>query len=333
MGENTSGIPANALFEGSPAFGPQAGFEVILGAIKIYAHELAGERKESQLDPLLNLQYKVDDDTMVYASYTQGSKGGGFDIRSNSYPENPVNPGSFEFEDEQATSYEFGGKFGFGVIELNAAAFFTHYEDLQITQFDGTVGFNVQNAAEAETKGIEIDGRWLIAESLTLTGALAYLDFEYNDFDIGQCAPNLVLPDQVLSSSVDGLCNLTGERAIYTPELTGSLRLQYQQDIGDWAYVTYGVSMEYSDEYNAGVTLDPNTVQQSFSKWGLRIALADYNDQWQVALIANNITDERVMTLSNALPFSTTLTGGTGVAYYGIYERPRSLALELTYNF
>ena len=333
LGENTSGIPANALFDGSPAFGPQAGFEVIVGAIKIYAHDIEGERNESQLDPLLNIQYKLDDDTLLYASYTQGSKGGGFDIRSNSYPDNPVNPGSFEFEDEQARSYEFGGKFGFGVVELNVAAFFTNYEDLQVTQFDGTVGFNVQNAAEAKTQGLEIDGRWLIAESLVLSGALAYLDFEYNDFDIAQCAPNLVSPEQVLSSSVDGLCNLNGERAIYTPELTGSLRLQYQQDLGDWAYVTYGISMEYSDEYNAGVTLDPNTVQQKFTKWGLRVALADYDDQWQVALIANNITDERIMTLSNSLPFSTTLTGGTGVAYYGIYERPRSVALELTYNF
>jgi iron complex outermembrane receptor protein len=333
LGENTSGIPANALFAGSPAFGPQAGFEVIVGAIKIYAHDLEGKRNESQLDPLLNLQYKVDDDTMLYASYTQGSKGGGFDIRSNSYPDNPVNPGSFEFEDEKASSYEFGGKFSFGVIEINAATFFTHYKDLQVTQFDGTVGFNVQNAAEAETQGIEIDGRWLLAESLVLTGSLAYLDFEYSDFDVAQCAPALVLPDQVLSASVDGLCNLSGERAIYTPELTGNLRLQYQQDIGDWAYVTYGVNMEYSDEYNAGVTLDPNTVQQSFTRWGLRVALADYDDQWQVALIANNITDERVMTLSNSLPFSTTLTAGTGVAYYGIYDRPRNVALELTYNF
>ncbi|MBU3004956.1 TonB-dependent receptor [Paraglaciecola arctica] len=333
LGADTTGIPANALFEGSPAFGPQAGFEVMMGAIKIYAHDLEGNRKESQLDPLVNLQYKVDKDTLLYASYTQGSKGGGFDIRSNSYPENPVNPGSFEFEDEQATSYEVGGKFGFGVVEVNAAAFYTQYDDLQITQFDGTVGFNVQNAAEAEIQGIEIDGRWLIAEALVLSGSIAYLDFEYLDFDIAQCAPNLVLPDQVLSSTVEGLCNLSGERAIYTPELSGSLRLQYQQDISDWAYVTYGLNMEYSDEYNAGVTLDPNTMQDSYTRWGVRVALADYDDKWQVALIANNITDERVMTLSNSLPFATTLTGGTGVAYYGIYDRPRSVALELTYNF
>lgn len=332
-GENTSGIPANALFEGSPAFGPQAGFEVMMGAIKIYAHDLEGKRNESQLDPLVNLQYKVNQDTMIYASYTQGSKGGGFDIRSNSYPDNPVNPGSFEFEDESATSYEVGGKFSFGVVEVNVASFFTEYDDLQVTQFDGVVGFNVQNAAEAETKGIEIDGRWLISESLVLSGSLAYLDFEYLDFDVAQCAPSLVLPDQALSSTVDGLCNLSGERAIYTPELTGSLRLQYQHDISDWAYATYSLNMEYSDEYNAGVTLDPNTVQESYSRWGARVALADYDDKWQVALIANNITDERVMTLSNSLPFSTTLTAGTGVAYYGIYERPRSVAIELTYNF
>ena len=332
-GENTSGIPANALYEGSPAFGPQEGFELMMGAIKIYAHDLEGEREESQLDPLINLQYKYSDDAMFYASYTQGSKGGGFDIRSNSYPDHPVNPGSFEFEDEQATSYEVGGKFSFGIFEVNVASFFTQYDDLQVTQFDGVVGFNVQNAAEAETSGIEIDGRWLISESLVLSGSLAYLDFEYLDFDVAQCAPALVLPDQVESSTVEGLCNLSGERAIYTPELTGSLRLQYEHDVSDWGYAKYSVNMEYSDEYNAGVTLDPNTVQESYTRFGARVELNDYDDTWQLALIANNITDERVMTLSNSLPFSTTLTGGTGVAYYGIYDRPRSVAVELTYNF
>jgi outer membrane receptor protein involved in Fe transport len=333
LGENTSGIPADALFPGSPAFGPQAGFAATMGAIKIYAHDLEGKRNESQLDPLLNLQYRVNKNAMLYTSYIQGSKGGGFDIRSNSFPDNPVNPGSFEFEDEQATSYEVGGKFSLGVIELNAAAFYTRYDDLQITQFDGTVGFNVQNAAEAETQGIELDGRWLLSESLVLSGSFAYLDFEYVDFDIAQCAPALVLPNQVLSSTVPGLCNISGERAIYTPEFTGNLRLLYNQDIGDWAYVKYGVSMEYSDEYNSGVTIDPNTMQESYIRWGLQVALADFDDNWKVALIANNITNERVMTLSNALPFSTTLTGGTGVAYYGIYDRPRNVALELTYNF
>jgi outer membrane receptor protein involved in Fe transport len=333
LGANTSGIPANALFPGSPAFGPQAGFAATMGAIKIYAHDLEGKRNESQLDPLLNLQYRVNKNTMLYTSYTRGSKGGGFDIRSNSFPDNPVNPGSFEFEDEQATSYEVGGKFSLGVIELNAAAFYTRYDDLQITQFDGTVGFNVQNAAEAETQGIELDGRWLLSESLVLSASFAYLDFEYVDFDIAQCAPPLVLPNQVLSSTVPGLCNISGERAIYTPEFTGNLRLLYNQDIGDWAYVKYGVSMEYSDEYNSGVTIDPNTMQESYIRWGLQVALADFDDNWKVALIANNITNERVMTLSNALPFSTTLTGGTGVAYYGIYDRPRNVALELTYNF
>ena len=332
-GENTSGIPANALYEGSPAYGPQEGFEIMMGAIKIYAHDLEGERNESQLDPLINLQYKYSDDAMFYASYTQGSKGGGFDIRSNSYPDHPVNPGSFEFEDEQATSYEVGGKFSFGYFEVNVASFFTQYDDLQVTQFDGVVGFNVQNAAEAETSGIEIDGRWLISESLVLSGSLAYLDFEYLDFDVAQCAPDLVLPDQVKSSTVEGLCNLSGERAIYTPELTGSLRLLYEHDVGDWGFAQYSLNMEYSDEYNAGVTLDPNTVQDAYTRFGARLELNNYEETWQLALIANNITDERVMTLSNSLPFSTTLTGGTGVAYYGIYDRPRSVALELTYNF
>jgi len=332
-GEETSGIPANALFPGSPAFGPQAGFVAALSQLKIYGHEIAGKRNESQFDPLINLQYDLNDAVMLYASYTEGSKGGGFDLRSNNVPGAAVNPGSFEFEDEHATSYELGAKFGFDRGEINVAAFLTEYEDLQITQFDGTVGFNVQNAAEAEIKGIELDGRLLLAENLMLTGSLAFLDFEYKDFDVAQCAPAISNPNQTASSTVAGLCNISGERAASTPELSGHLSLQYEHSVSDWAFLSYAINMEYSDDYNASSTMDPNTRQDSFTKWGARIALASNADTWQLALIGHNLTNERIMTVSSTLPLSTTLTGGAGTAYYGIYERPRSLAMELSYNF
>ena len=46
---------------------------------------------------------------------------------------------SFEFEDEEATNFELGGKFTLagGALELNIAAFQTEYKDLQISIFDG----------------------------------------------------------------------------------------------------------------------------------------------------------------------------------------------------
>ncbi len=331
-GTATSGIPGNALFPGSPAFGPQAGFDFMLSRLGIFAHSANDDRNEKQFDPLANLQYNISDDIMVYASYTEGSKAGGFDMRSNSLPTGFPVPGSFEFEDEQATSYELGAKFGFDRGEINAAIFLTEYEDLQITQFDGTVGFNVQNAAESEIKGIELDGRYLLAENLLLTASIAYLDYEYKDYDVAQCAP-AVAATQTPSQSSPGLCDFSGERAANTPELSGNLSISYEHGVSDWGTMSYAINMDYSDDYYASSTLDPNSKQDSYTKWGARIGLESVEGNWQLALIGNNLTDERILTQSTALPLAETLTAKTGVAYYGIYERPRNVALEFTYNF
>jgi iron complex outermembrane receptor protein len=132
------------------------GLNPLFGAFSIEPYdEIRGEREEKEFNPLVTLQVDVLDDSMLYATYVEGFKAGGFDIRSNGHPDpavvNAQNLGQgldivgvFEFEDETAESIEIGGKFRFGgAAELNVAAFFTEYTDLQTSQFDGVLGFNV----------------------------------------------------------------------------------------------------------------------------------------------------------------------------------------------
>jgi len=137
-------------------------------------HDLSGERSGGNLAPSLNIQHDWSDDVMLYATASVGYKSGGFDARSNASPElNVIRPlqntggetlvikGSFEYDDEQATSFEAGAKTTLldGAAELNVAAFYTQYDDLQVSIFDGTLGFNVGNAGAATTMGLELDGR------------------------------------------------------------------------------------------------------------------------------------------------------------------------------
>jgi len=85
-----------------------------------------------------------------------------------------VPPGSFEFEDEQATAFEAGSKISLlgGTAEVNVAVFYTEFDDLQGSIFDGTLGFNVGNAAKATTQGVEIDGRWAITDDWSMNGSI-----------------------------------------------------------------------------------------------------------------------------------------------------------------
>ncbi|MDH5275044.1 MAG: TonB-dependent receptor, partial [Gammaproteobacteria bacterium] len=172
-------------------------------------HQLAGSRTEDNVAWELITEFDLTDDVLLYGSIKTGFKSGGYDVRSNSepapvgstgagtlYPANLepqvnslVPPGSFEFEDEQATAFEAGSKLSLlnGTAELNIAVFYTEFDDLQVSIFDGTLGFNVGNAAQAATQGVELDGRWAITDDWSMNGSIGYLDFEFKDFKNGQC--------------------------------------------------------------------------------------------------------------------------------------------------
>ncbi|EEF25771.1 conserved hypothetical protein, partial [Ricinus communis] len=146
---------------------------IIAATLKAEAQNLKGSRDESNFAPQLAVQYDIDKDNMLYASATRGHKSGGFDARSNASPGGPayqsltgqgfILDGVFEYDNENATGYEIGAKsiVAKGAGEVNIAAFRTEYEDLQVSTFDGVLGFNVGNAAKAISQGVEFDSRWL----------------------------------------------------------------------------------------------------------------------------------------------------------------------------
>lgn len=298
-----------------------AGIQVAPGVF-LPGHSLTGSRSETSFTPLLNLQWDVSDNTMLYASATSGFKAGGFDARAN-------NPFSFEFEEEETTAFEIGSRslLANGALELNIALFFTDYDALQISQFDGTLGFNVGNAQNTEVKGLEIDGRWAISDKLTMSYAYAYLDFEFTDFINGNCY-NRQIPDGPVVNGVP-LCIYTGSSGKYTPENSLSLSFDYFQGLGNGLEFIASLSLNYVGSQNVHDNLDPNFNRDSYTKVNLKLGLQ--NDNWSVALIGKNLSDEDILTYAGNMPVSAT-TFGTN-SFYGFVARPRQVALEAGYRF
>ena len=318
-------------------------------------HQISGDRDETAFTPLANVQYNITDEIMVYATYTTGFKSGGFDVRSNASPDinvgvpaaittalsQPPSPvGVFEFEDEEAQSFEVGSKMSLldGAAELNIALYRTEYEDLQVSIFDGGLGFNVGNAAQANVQGLELDARWRVTQELTLSGSAAYLDFEFEDYDNGECyfLQQQLEPSTVTNAALD-MCSFDGKRPVYTPEWTANIAADYTRPIGEELELNAGVDLGYYDDYLASPTLDPRVAQESYTKVDARIALAQIDGDWAVAIIGRNLTDESIMTFASEVPASLTLvsaaTGQQGLAYYGFFDRPRSVALQVTLRF
>lgn len=333
----------------------ELGVDYILGAVlQVERHDLAGERNESNFAPLINFEYDLADDVMAYATWSRGFKSGGYDARSNTAPyatgadgapivtviENAVSDaldvtipeGSFEFDEEQAETIELGLKSRFydNKVELNVAAFFTEYEDLQVSQFDGVLSFNVGNAAEAETKGVEIDGRWAISDHLTLGGALAWLDFEFKDYEGGQCTQQeRIIAD--LNGLPTPVCDYEGFSNQYVADFSGAISLDYYNEISDGLLFRGTLDTIFTTDYNPSQNVDPGIEQDGYTKLNLRLALSDYDERWEVALLGKNITDEEIITYANDVPLSANLSQTVG--YYAFVESPRTVAIQGTFRF
>jgi iron complex outermembrane receptor protein len=335
---------ANATFGGQymPAVtaDPVSGaYNVLYGIFAIEAYDqINGKLDDSSFSPVVTMEWDANPDTMVYATWTKGYKSGGFDARSNGHPDASVNnglksgaaiTGSWEFANEEATSVELGSKMSLadGAAELSVAWYMTDYTDLQVSQFDGTLGFNVTNAGEAKVKGIEADGRWALTDNITLTGSVAYLDFNYEKFPNSQCY------FQQEDTDGDKLCDAGGERKEFTPELQANLGAAWASEMSNGLELNASLDVSFMDEYLYAANLDPRSKQDAYSMVNARIALAGSEGAWELALLGRNLTDETVINFGGNTPLGGTLTGGAGNSYYAFVNRPRNIALQVNYSF
>ena len=329
---------------GDPLTGTQALLApaVYANAFNVRGHSLSGSRSEDNLLPSVILEYDWNDDVMTYLSWSQGSKSGGYDARSN----NPTVPpavectstspptpagcifgrqiGTFEFEDENADNIEVGAKMSFGGrFEVNAALYFTTFKDMQVSTFDGSLGFNVKNAGEADIKGLELDARWRATEHSMLSAALAYTDFEFKDY-FGQCA-YLQTPD-----APDNLnCNYKGKTNEFVADWVATLAYEYRRPISSRLEFRLGLDAYYSGETFVNPTLDERQMQDAYVKVNGRVAIGA--EHWEVAVLGRNLTDEEIYPYGNDTPLAGSLLKAW--SSWRFMEPPRTVALQGTFRF
>lgn len=307
-----------------------------------------------------NIQWDVSGNTMLYASVSTGFKGGGYDeaysgagyeirlanprtgeLTGGSVPGN--DPSILNYEPEEVLAFEVGAKMSLldGAAELNLAVFRMEYDDLQTSSLVGDV-FRVGNAGEAISQGVELDGRIVLSERLSVGGAVAYLDAYYDDFTGATCTiPQATAPldnpgclgadgenlTTALTPDNPGGQDLKDETLLFAPDWSASLYAQYVIPLGSTMELVNGVDINYSDEFYSALDLDPNTKHDDATRINARIALASIDDTWMVALVGKNLTDEKTTFWNNDVPVTDSNS------YFGLTERPRSIALQARYRF
>ncbi len=289
-----------------------------------YDYDYQQSRTTDKFVPSVNLQWDVSGDSMVYASFSQGFKSGGFSSADDGEPGGyavgqPPPPGGvvfttpnedFEFDDETVDAFEIGGKHEFmdGRMRLNWAAFYTEYDNLQTSIFKG-VGFGVKNATSSEVKGVEIESMFQATDSLRLGLNLAWLDATYGSFADGPCTAIQLDADPACGSPAGTTSNdLTGEPTLYASDVSGSFLFDYNQPIGNMEFFLSG-EVNYRSSFNSNGDNDPLDKMPSYQKVNLRTGV-----RWEsleLMLYGRNIFDEEVL----AQGFDVTVLAGSHVQF------------------
>ncbi|MCP3675535.1 MAG: TonB-dependent receptor [Gammaproteobacteria bacterium] len=235
-------------------------------------------------------RWKPEDDTMFYASYTQGYKSGGFgsfaltpnaagDVAAGLTEitmDDGFLPGTFE--PEVVDSYEFGykGSLFDGNTKLDLTAFYYEYQDLQVVVFENGAS-QVKNVGEAESTGIEGSVNTKLSENLNLYFAVGILDSEATKL---QDICSLEDPDGCEGSSL-----------FWAPEFSGSIVLDGNFPLDSGASITASMEMFWESERGGGWENLNSTELSAFQEVNARIGYQSATN-WYIQAYVENLTDE-----------------------------------------
>ena len=280
-------------------------------------NKFSNEETWSHFSPRVDVEYHSTDDLMYYASYTNGFKSGGFNMRADisADPE-----GNKPFDPEIVDTYEIGFKSEWldNGLRINGAYFYSDYEDMQVTVQRATSNDNfvarVVNAGKAEIQGIELESTFAATENLTLDLSIGYIDANFVEFinvdpDTGEEINQA--DDVVISNTPDWSINLG---ANYT----------YGTGYGDFVFTSNIAYRGDTYIFEAPSDLD----QSGYTLVNLGITFYHNDDNWTASLQAKNVFDKEYRIAGYNF-----LGLGLEDSVIGYYGDPQTVSLTVGYQF
>lgn len=263
----------------------------------------------TQFTPKVGLRYAINDDAMVYGSYSIGYRSGGFNGRVDS-----VETATTPYDQETVDNFEVGFKSEWldNSLRINGAVFVMKYDDKQeelqlpsATSGTGQVTL-VTNASTATMQGLELDVLYYPTSALSLRANIGLLDAEYDDFEF------------VTAAGVQDLSNLEIRRA---PDVTGAASATYEWQLENgrvWAMLGY----HYIGEHEVDFANKPEVSNETQHLVNASINLSI--NKFQVSVFGHNLTEED----GYGIGFDV-----AGLWTYAAARAPRTYGLEVSYSF
>ena len=331
---------------GSPALGNPA---AVGGPAVTDMQKSDLSRTDSKFTPKIGVGWKFAPEHNVYATYSEGFKGGMFDPRMDlgGAPKSLASqPKVRGLVPEEVKSFELGLKSSLnqGRVQTNAAVFFSDYTNVQVPgglpTYDaaGNVnGFqgNPTNAGKAKIKGFELEALARVTDAFTVSGMVGYIDAKYKEWIVANGR----------TGAAAGLINVAGSAEFQnTPKKSASVTATYEWPLaimGRDGGFALSNSLSYKSKVYQTEFVRPTGIaatdillpsslmlaQGGYSLWDASLIWTSKDRKVQIALNGRNLTDKRYKVAGYNF---TNLLANTVTTFYG---DPRIIKASVTLKF
>ena len=259
----------------------------------------------------LGLEYRPNDDALLYAKFSKGFKSGNFNgsvgVRT---PEQLI-----PTQAEEVFAYELGykGTLLDNRLRLNLSAYLNQWDNFQnrgVALINGQLFSSLVSAGDGEITGLEVDLLWVPADGWEIA-----LGGNFMDTEVVRGALN----------PTTGVRVSEGNKLQNSPETALNGRIQYGWSMGNNLDVSLMADFNWQDHVFFNVNNNPFHAQDSYGLWGARATVASDDGKWEIALWGRNLGDE-----DYRVEVFDIFALGSSLFIYG---EPRTGGISFIYNF
>jgi len=274
------------------------------------------ETKDTDHIGRANLTYKLDDDKMIYGTWSEGFRPGGINRRGTLPPYQP----------DFLTNWEFGWKTEWldHHLRWNGAVFQENWKDFQFAVVGANGLTEIRNANQARIRGFESNWIWAATYNLSLSAGFSYYNAELTENYCGTLDDN----DKPITDCAEPLAP-KGSQLPITPKVKGDVTARYSFDlVGNEAYVQ--AAAFFTGRRRSDLRTLEGGILGDLPGYGtVDLSTGMKKDKWSFDFYMKNVFDNRG-TIANYAECQATVCGAQT---YLIPTQPRTIGMRVTRDF
>ncbi len=273
--------------DGQPTATPKATNGGIPYGLSVYRPY---EREDTETTGRINLDWNIDDSSMMYFSGTSGYRSGGYNLVF--FSESPT------YEPEELMAYEIGYKAQFldDSLQLNSSVYYYDYETIhtvatEVSAIGGTTT-SVLEAPGAEIYGLETEILWLATDNWTLGGNFSFTPSEYTEDLLVKDTSDISTPTSLFPEANNNFVNINGNQVLQVPEGKGTLWGSYLMQLdGGSTLELFAVYSWIDDVYYSAFESEAEKAP-AYGRTDLRATWTSSEGNMSIAAYVNNVSDD-----------------------------------------